>query len=49
MHMVNKHKNNETMGITPSSDAAVYIDSPKIVTRPVTINERKVTALVIIK
>ena len=46
--MVNKYKNNETMGITPSSGAALYIDSPKVVTPPVTINQRKTTAPVII-
>ena len=34
----NKHKNNETMETTPSSGTAVYIDSPKMVTPPVTIN-----------
>ena len=48
MHIVNKHKKNETMRITPSSGAAVYIDSSKMVTPPVTINQRKATAPVII-
>ena len=47
MHMVNKHKNNETVRITPSSGAAVYIDSPKMESPPIT-NQRKATAPVII-
>ena len=47
MHMVNKHKNNETMRITPSSGVAVY-PLPEMVTPPVTINQRKATSTVII-
>ena len=46
--MVKKHKNNKTMRITPSSGAPVYINSPKMVTPPVTINQRKATGAVII-
>ena len=36
------------MGITPSSGAMVYIDSPKMVTPPVTINQGKTTVPVTI-
>ena len=36
------------MGITPSYGAAVYIDSPKVVTPTVTINQGKTTTSVII-
>ena len=36
------------MEITPSFGAAVYINSPNIVTPPVTINQRKMTVPVII-
>ena len=46
--MVKKHKNNETMRITPISGAAVYINSQKIVIPPVTVNQRKATGTVII-